>query len=241
MNRWLFNAVLFVFLAGAVYAQKDKRVGIQTNLLSHVRAFPAMNLGLMFQEDRLQYTIEADFVYGVNHLNERSEESVLMNDFTTRHRNFLSLDLTGGAHWFLTDKKVSFIGLRGNLGYFSFNHQQRLCVDAQNIGGVCVCNQVEDYQFNTSHIRLGGHLRFGGVIPFNERNELEISMDVGVFAFIRNNTEAQGSHDICGSVGRADVLPLFPGLERWLGNAMLDFDRLSEPYVRLNMIYRFIL
>lgn len=235
----VFFSLLFSI---AVSAQEQRRYGIQTNALSWIRpSMPALNIGFMIEDGNKQYLIETDIVTGILDDFNDSEDYLRMNSFKTSNRFFRSFDFSGGVHWFFGEPRLYYFGLRAHLGYFAFSHNQLLCVNAQNINGICMCNEVEDYTFNTYQWRFGGHARIGIVVPINEKNEVEMSLDLGLFGFLRRNTDALRSHDICENVTSRESEDPFSDLEPYVTNGLLDFGRVVQPSIRLNLVYRFIL
>ncbi|MCH8545784.1 MAG: DUF3575 domain-containing protein [Cryomorphaceae bacterium] len=234
--------VLFVLFSTVVSAQEQRRIGIQTNAFSLLRpTMPSLNVGLMIEDGLKQYLIETDVIgYIVNDFSV-SEDYLRMNSFYTRNRIFRSFDFSGGIHWFLNEEKQAYFGLRAHLGYFAFSHNQLLCIDAQNVNGICMCNELEDYTFNTYQLRYGGHVRFGLVLPINEKNEIEMSLDLGFFGFSRRNTDALRAHDICDNVTTRETDENVSVLQAYFTNGLLYFDRVVQPSFRLNLVYRFIL
>jgi hypothetical protein len=242
MIKPLKYLLLLVFVSSTMAAQEERRLGFQTNMMSLLRpVMPSLNLGLMIEDGKRQYTIETDLGFYVPTPIGIFQDEYRLNNFTSQYRGRVSLDVTGGVHWFINQNKTIYHGLRGNIGYFSFNHRQTVCVDAETVAGICVCNEIKDHRFSTSHVRFGVHYRVGFITPLKNKNELEISFDVGVFGIVRNNTSAVGQHDVCSSVSARDSDPLFPFMYDLVGNIMFDFDRQVQHYARFNFVYRFML
>ncbi len=238
-----FNCIFVLLISSiALHAQDEKRIGIQTNVMTLLRpVLPAFNVGVMIEDGKRQYTIETDVGLFLSTPFGPSNEELRLNGFSSQYRDGFSADITGGVHWFINDNKTIYHGLRGNIGRYSFNHQQTLCVDAESVGGVCLCNELEDNRFSTSHWRFGIHYRLGFIFPLKNENELEFSFDVGVFAFLRNNTSALGQHEICSSISSRDPQPFFPLAFDLLDNVIFDFERDAQAYLRFNLVYRFML
>lgn len=61
MNTSLRFTLILLLAAGLSFAQDSTRIGVQSNLASLARpAIPSLNLGLMIEKGRRQYTIELD-------------------------------------------------------------------------------------------------------------------------------------------------------------------------------------
>ncbi|MCH8545783.1 MAG: hypothetical protein LAT54_03550 [Cryomorphaceae bacterium] len=239
MKRWLAATALLVFLSGYVYAQEERRMGVQTNFLSLLRpSMPAANIGLMVEDGMKFYTIEMDLGFRVNNNFFITPEEIRLNGFTSGHRFGVNPDFTGGVQWYVNERKRSYQGLRANVGYFVFNHQQTVCEQSENINGVCVCQSVADYEFSTNHWRFGLHYRFGMIRYMKNNDALELSFDVGVFAFLRQHLDRVGVHEMCSSVSVRNQRGV-----SYLGdlfrNRMFDFDRRAQGYMRMNLVYRF--
>lgn len=242
MNTSLRFTLILLLAAGLSFAQDSTRIGVQSNLASLARpAIPSLNLGLMIEKGHRQYTIELDMGLFTPRSRGQSPEEQMMNGFTSQNRFTSSVDVTGGVHWFFNEGKTIYHGLRGNVGYFAYNHRQTLCTEAENKNGICVCNELENHHFNTSHLRFGAHYRIGFIAAINPQNEIEFSFDVGVFGFIRNNTNTMGEHQMCSFLDERTYEQFFPLVEDLFSNVMFDFERNVQPYVRLNLVYRFIL
>ena len=241
MNNIFRLALLMGLFVNTLQAQEENRMAIQTNLLSLLRpSMPAANIGLTLEDGMKFYTIEMDVGFRVNGSIFMTPEEVKLNGFTSRHRFGVSPDITGGIHWYFNERKRSFHGLRANVGYFMFNHQQTICEDSENRNGVCVCESVRDNEFSTGHLRFGVHYRLGMIRPFESGNALELSLDFGLFGFLRQHLDRVEDHNMCSSVNVRDARAV-----NFLGdlfrNRMFNFERGGQGYMRLNLVYRFLL
>lgn len=241
MNNILRLALLMGLFVNTLQAQEENRMAIQTNLLSLLRpSMPAANIGLTLEDEMKFYTIEMDVGFRVNSSFTMTPEEVRLNGFTSNHRFGVSPDITGGIHWYFNERKRSFHGLRANVGYFMFNHEQTICEESESRNGVCVCQSVRDNEFSTAHLRVGIHYRLGVIRPFKSGNSLELSFDFGLFGFLRQNLDRVEDHNMCRSVSVRD-----PRATNFLGdlfrNRMFNFDRSGQGYMRMNLVYRFML
>lgn len=240
MLRRLLSIFLLVLAGGVIHAQEIKRMAIQSNLLSLARPYmPAANIGVMVEKGMKFYTVEMDLGFHVyDRISMPSE--MRLNGFTMENRYGVNPDLSGGIHWYFSDKKRSFHGLRANLGYFAFNHQQSICDDLVDRGSYCLCESFTDYTFTSAHIRFGLNYRLGLIRQFNEKHAIELSFDVGIFALLRLNSNLYNELNMCESIMVKDRIALDYLVDTYQ-NRMFNFDRYAQGFVRLNLVYRFSL
>jgi hypothetical protein len=224
--------------------QNESRRGFQTNLGALARlTAPALNLGYVVEKDRVQFTFDTDMNFFIRDLRGRSKENVLMNHYKTYHQNLISFDFSAGADWFISEQKGLYVGVRGNLGYFNLRHRQLLCNETEQISGICFCSDVQDYRFNTRHLRLGSHVRFGFVSQISEKTEVDMNVEFGFFGYVRSNLNAIGQHEICDftQVDQPDDLMELnlPIMTSLLRGSLLDFDRNNHLSIRFGLIFRF--